>query len=76
VIDPTGAGDSFAGGFLGFLARDNEFKDFPFKQAVKFGTITASFCVEDFSLKKLSNLDWQDVEKRADSFNDFTGILD
>ncbi len=56
VIDPTGAGDSFAGGFVGYLAQKADFSDKEFRKAVIYGTVIASFCVEDFSFKNLVSL--------------------
>ena len=56
VIDPTGAGDSFAGGFIGFLAWSGEVGDDQLRQALAIGTVTASACVEDFSVRALCEL--------------------
>jgi len=66
VKDPTGAGDSFAGGFLGFLARDNgPITPARMKQAMVVGTAVASFTVEDFSIDRLENLTLEDVVQRC-----------
>jgi sugar/nucleoside kinase (ribokinase family) len=62
--DPTGAGDSFAGGFMGYLSRTNELSDKAMKQAVIYGTIMASFCVQDFGPGRLLRLRPSDIEKR------------
>ena len=71
VVDPTGAGDSFAGGLMGWLAR-HETDDFQaLKHAMLAGTITASFCVEDFSLDRLKSLDLAAFERRVDEFKQF-----
>ncbi len=56
VLDPTGAGDSFAGGFIGFLAWCGQIGEEQLRQAVAIGTITASACVEDFSIGALQRL--------------------
>jgi sugar/nucleoside kinase (ribokinase family) len=64
VIDPTGAGDSFAGGFLGHIARKGNF-DFPkIKEAVIYGNVMGSFAVEDFGVKRLLTITKDDVEER------------
>lgn len=68
VIDPTGAGDSFAGALAGYL---NQSKDLSFdnmKLAIVFGSVLASFCVEDFSVKGITYLEEQDLEERYDEF--------
>ena len=53
VVDPTGAGDSFAGGMMGYLAERGNFDPKTLKEALAYGTLTASFTVEDFSLDRL-----------------------
>ncbi|MBT3168815.1 MAG: sugar kinase [Candidatus Cloacimonetes bacterium] len=67
VIDPTGAGDSFAGGFMGYLSQQNKFDETTIKNAMIYGTITASFNVEDFSLNKLQKIDFEMIEKRKEA---------
>lgn len=62
--DPTGAGDSFAGGFMGYLSKTHELSDKAMKRAVIYGTIMASFCVQDFGPGGLLKLRPQDIEKR------------
>jgi sugar/nucleoside kinase (ribokinase family) len=64
VVDPTGAGDSFAGGFMGFLAKKHRTDFNTLKQAVVHGTIMASFTIADFSLKGLENVSHADLAKR------------
>jgi len=64
VVDPTGAGDSFAGGFVGYLARQGIFDDSETRKAMIFGTVIASFNVEDFSFNRLLNLAEADLQKR------------
>lgn len=70
--DPTGAGDSFAGGFMGYLAKTGEINDAGFRKAVIYGTIMASFCVEDFGPGRLLALKTSDIEKRYREFQDLT----
>jgi sugar/nucleoside kinase (ribokinase family) len=74
VVDPTGAGDSFAGGLMGWLARNGESDFRAFKHAMLAGTITASFCVEDFSLDRLRTLDLSAFDRRMGEFRQFLTI--
>ena len=64
VLDPTGAGDSFAGGMMGHLAALGRFDPQTLKEALAYGTVTASFTVEDFSLDRLEKLDRSMVDQR------------
>ena len=64
VLDPTGAGDSFAGGMMGHLAALGRFDPQSLKEALAYGTVTASFTVEDFSLDRLEKLDRSMVDQR------------
>jgi sugar/nucleoside kinase (ribokinase family) len=68
VFDPTGAGDSFAGGVMGFLAyklkNNNVLTEQILRQSIVFGTVTASFCVEDFGIKKLYKTTYKDILQR------------
>lgn len=64
VFDPTGAGDSFAGGFMGFLAKSGCLDTENIKRAVIFGSVMASFAVETFSLERLANLDEGEIFQR------------
>jgi len=68
VIDPTGAGDTFAGAFMGYLARVKKMNEASLKKAIAYGTITASFNVEDFGLTKTSRLKTKDLENRLSQF--------
>ena len=68
VRDPTGAGDTFAAGFLGHLARTDDLSWQNLKLALAYGTIVASFTVEAFSLDRLLEITFQDVEKRLEAF--------
>lgn len=65
VLDPTGAGDSFAGGMMGHLASLGRFDPQALKEALAYGTITASFTVEDFSLDRLSAIDRAELDRRV-----------
>ncbi len=64
VLDPTGAGDSFAGGMMGHLAALGRFDPQALKEALAYGVVTASFTVEDFSLDRLEQLNRQMVDQR------------
>lgn len=64
VCDPTGAGDSFAGGFIGYLSKSDKINNNTICKAVLFGTALASFCVEDFSVNRLLKLDFVEIKKR------------
>lgn len=65
IKDPTGAGDSFAGGFMGYLAGASQLDFSAISQAVLYGNIIASFVVEDFSLRGLESLTHHDIENRV-----------
>ena len=68
VFDPTGAGDSFAGGFIGYLAKTNDTSFNNMKKAVIYGSTMASFCVEKFGTKKLNETTQKEVETRVNEF--------
>lgn len=68
VIDPTGAGDSFAGGFMGYIAGQDVADHAGYKTAVVFGSVIASFTVENFSVRRLAQLDRPDVDNRFTAF--------
>ncbi len=72
VIDPTGAGDSFAGGFVGYLACCSQLTKENFRRAVIYGSVIASFNVESFSFLKLKEISRKDVEKRFEMFRNMT----
>ena len=72
VFDPTGAGDTFAGGFMGYLAATNNLSDETIRKATVFGSVMASYTVEDFSLNRLRKLDWTEVEGRFRHFQALT----
>jgi sugar/nucleoside kinase (ribokinase family) len=68
IFDPTGAGDSFAGGFIGWLARTDDISTENLKRAVVYGSTLASFCVEKFSLDSLKDLSYFKIQDRYHSF--------
>jgi sugar/nucleoside kinase (ribokinase family) len=72
IFDPTGAGDSFAGGFMGYLAKSGSLTDANVRQAVIYGSVMASFNVESFSLDRLKRLRRDEVEARYHAFRDLT----
>lgn len=71
LVDPTGAGDSYAGGIAGFLATKNELTFKEIKEAMIYGTIIASFCVEDFGIEGLRKLDKLTLNKRLKIFKSY-----
>jgi sugar/nucleoside kinase (ribokinase family) len=72
VVDPTGAGDSFAGGMMGYLAEQGKIEPRTLKHALAYGTVVASYNVEDFSLDRLKGLQRADVDRR---FNEYREML-
>ncbi len=68
VFDPTGAGDTFAGGFMGYLANTMDFSEAAMRRATVMGSVMASFNVEDFSLKRIRDLDYKEIENRYREF--------
>ncbi len=76
VKDPTGAGDTFAGGFMGHLSSTGDFSDAGLRRAIIFGSVMASFTVEGFSLDRLRRLEYQDVETRFRDFKRLTHFED
>ncbi len=68
VVDPTGAGDSFAGGMMGYLAERGSFDPKTLKTALAYGTLTASFTVEDFSLDRLRQIKREDLDRRMEEY--------
>jgi sugar/nucleoside kinase (ribokinase family) len=69
VFDPTGAGDSFAGGFMGWLARTNDLSDANLRRAVILGSAMGSFVVEGFSIKRLLEITREDIDARVADFH-------
>jgi sugar/nucleoside kinase (ribokinase family) len=72
VKDPTGAGDCFAGGFMGYLARTGKLSEDALRRAVVYGSVMASFAVEAFSLDRLRGLESKDIEARFGAFKQMT----
>jgi len=72
VFDPTGAGDTFAGGFAGYLAKTEDFSFENMKNAVIYGSTLASFCVEKFGTERMVNLKSDEVHKRLQQFKALT----
>jgi sugar/nucleoside kinase (ribokinase family) len=70
VFDPTGAGDSFAGGFIGYLDKSKDISFDNMKRAIIFGSAIASFCVEKFGIERLLELTDEEVEERVQEFID------
>ncbi|MDB5035558.1 MAG: sugar kinase [Chlorobi bacterium] len=68
IFDPTGAGDTFAGGFIGYLARAGEVSESNLRRAVIYGSAMASFCVEQFSLDALKELTAEQIRARIEAF--------
>lgn len=72
ILDPTGAGDSFAGGFMGYLASCGDVTDASLRRAIIFGSVMASFNVEDFSVRRLDRLTKAAISKRFAQFKSLT----
>jgi sugar/nucleoside kinase (ribokinase family) len=72
VFDPTGAGDTFAGGFAGYLAKTGDVSFENMKNAVIYGSTLASFCVDKFGTERMENLSTKDVQKRLKQFKQLT----
>ena len=74
VFDPTGAGDTFAGGFIGYLASTGDTSFEEMKRAILYGSAMASFCVEKFGLERLENLSREEIYDRLREFIDLVQI--
>ena len=72
VFDPTGAGDSFAGGFLGHLARSKDHSNGGLRRAIVYGSVVASYTVEDFGVKRLTAISLPQIEERYQRFVELT----
>src|SRR3989338_6015383 len=70
IKDPTGCGDSFGGGFIGYLAKTGNLNDSNFRKAIIYGSVLASYNAEDFSLNRLKSITMQDIENRYNEFRD------
>lgn len=73
VVDPTGAGDTFAGGMMGFLARHGRVTESSLRTAVVYGSVMGSFVVERFSLERLLDLTWDEIDNR---YREFIDLID
>ncbi len=76
IIDPTGAGDTFMGGFAGWLSKSDSIKEDNLRRAVVYGTVMASFCVQDFGAKRLGKLTRFEIEQRYDEIRKMSFIPD
>lgn len=74
VFDPTGAGDTFAGGFMGTLARAGTVDEPALRRAIVYGSVMASFAVEDFSLDRLRRLRHEEIEARYHAFREMMRV--
>lgn len=74
IVDPTGAGDVFAGGVVGHLSRLNSMADTDLRQAIIYGSTLASYNVESFGLERLSSLSQEDIKERYNKFKELTAF--
>ncbi|TNE73378.1 sugar kinase [bacterium] len=74
IFDPTGAGDTFLGGFVGWLDRSQDISDANLRRAVVFGSVMASYCVEKFGPERLKNLTDEEIYKRYNAFMELSNI--
>jgi len=74
VYDPTGAGDTFAGGFMGYLAGQEELDRAAMRRAMVYGSVMASFTVEDFSLNRLTRLTPPEIQERYAAFHELVRL--
>lgn len=74
IQDPTGAGDTFAGGFVGYLLQDGKKSPDGLKRAVIYGSAMASFCVERFGPHRMINLTDEEIEQRVEAFRELSSI--
>lgn len=74
LCDPTGAGDTFAGGFLGYLADTGDLSEQNLRRAVVYGSVLASFCVEKFSVDRLRELTPEEIQERYNAFLQLTKV--
>ncbi len=72
VFDPTGAGDTFAGGFSGYLAKTQDISFENMKSAIIYGSTLASFCVEKFGTRRIEDLSDEEVKRRLSAFKELT----
>ena len=71
VVDPTGAGDCFLGGLAGYLSTQQQINLKSLKKAMVFGTVAASYCIENFGVKGVQDLDFSQIEKRLEIFKPY-----
>ncbi len=74
VVDPTGAGDSFAGGMMGYIASTAKTDSANLRRALAFGTLVASFNVEDFSLDQMRRIERADIDRRMESYRSMLSL--
>jgi len=74
VVDPTGAGDSFAGGFLGYIDGLKTMEDADIRRASVYGSVMASFVIEDFGIERLKNIEEADIERRYAVFKNLVSF--
>lgn len=74
VYDPTGAGDSFAGGFIGFLAQTGDLSDINMRRAVVYGSAMGSFAVERFSIERLLTVTRPEIDRRVEEFQELVSF--
>ena len=74
MVDPTGAGDSFAGGFFGYIASQKELTPATFKKAMFYGGVMGSFAVERFGTERLQQLDPKEIEQRFALFRELSHL--
>jgi sugar/nucleoside kinase (ribokinase family) len=74
VFDPTGAGDAFAGGFMGYLARADSTAHHQLRRAMVYGAAMGSFAVQGFGVKGFDAVDYDAVQRRVESFTDLTNV--
>jgi sugar/nucleoside kinase (ribokinase family) len=74
VVDPTGAGDSFAGGFFGYLASQKELTPGAFRRAMFYGSVMGSFAVEEFGTQRLQKLTREEIDSRFSQFRELTHL--
>jgi sugar/nucleoside kinase (ribokinase family) len=74
VVDPTGAGDSFAGGFFGCLASQEELTQEVFRRAMFYGCVCGSLCVEEFGTERLQRTTREEIEERFEQLREMTHL--
>ncbi|MDI9337753.1 MAG: PfkB family carbohydrate kinase [Alphaproteobacteria bacterium] len=74
VFDPTGCGDTFAGGFMGYLAQQKELNKEVFKMALIQGTAAASYCIEKFGIERLTEINLSDIQSRVEALKEMTAF--